>query len=214
MDVDGEDARAFVEALGAPLPREFYARDAVRLARALLGKVLVRRAPDGVVAGRIVEVEAYRGPQDLAAHTARGRRTPRNEVMWGECGRLYVYFVYGMHWCANVVAAAPEKPEAVLLRAVEPLAGAATMRARRARKVADARLASGPANLCRVFAIDRALNGADLLVGEATIHEGPRASRRPIERAPRIGVDYAGAWAALPWRFFFADSPSVSAPAR
>src|SRR5688572_18570601 len=126
----------------APLPRSFYERDAVRLARALLGRTLVHATEDGVVAARIVETEAYRGPTDRAAHTFGGRRTPRNEVMWGPAGHAYVYFVYGMHFCLNAVAAGEGIPEAVLLRAAEPIEGHALARARRGRDVRDALLLS------------------------------------------------------------------------
>lgn len=214
--------------LSTPLPRAFYERDALRLARALLGKVLVVRGAEGVMAARLVEVEAYRGPKDLAAHTAGGRRTPRNEVMWGPAGHLYVYFVYGMHWCANVVAAAPGRPEAVLLRGAEPLAGLELMRARRfvdggrgasrgARRDAD--LLRGPANLCRALGIDRAWNGADLVAGSSAgatggivIVDAPPVAARAVARTPRIGVEYAGEHAALPWRLFVKGSPGVSGP--
>lgn len=203
-----------------PLPRAFYARDAVRVARSLLGKILVRVAPEGVVAGRIVEVEAYRGPADRAAHSAGGRRTARNEVMWGPPGYAYVYFVYGMHWCANVVCAAAGRPEAVLFRAVEPLEGPEVMRARRAagrgivRSAKDALLASGPANLCRAFGIDGSLGGADLADPRSPLRIVDGAAVRGAARvaSPRVGVAYAGADAALPWRFSVAGSPSVSAP--
>lgn len=214
-----------------PLPRSFYETDALRLARRLLGKALVHAAPEGTAACRIVEVEAYRGPEDRAAHSAGGRRTPRNEVMWGPAGHLYVYFVYGMHWCANVVAADVDRPEAVLLRAAEPLDGLDLMRARRARDagtrrsagkpgstrvrrgaptVRDEHLLRGPANLCTALGIDRGLNGADLLAGPVLLLDGPAVPARSIIRTPRIGVDYAGDDALLPWRLFVAGSPAVS----
>lgn len=202
-----------------PLSRSFFRRDALRLARALLGKTLVHVTAAGRTAGRIVEVEAYRGPEDRAAHSAGGRRTPRNEVMWGEPGHAYVYFVYGMHWCANVVAAAPGRPEAVLLRAVEPLEGLALMRARRGGRapeaapgIADAALARGPANLCRAFGIDRAHNGLDLTGGALFIEDAPPVPARAVVRTARIGVDYAGDHALRPWRLFVAGSPAVSGP--
>ena len=205
--------------LSTPLPRAFYERDALRLARALLGKVLVVRGAEGVMAARLVEVEAYRGPKDLAAHTAGGRRTPRNEVMWGPAGHLYVYFVYGMHWCANVVAAAPGRPEAVLLRGAEPLSGIELMRTRRPAARRDAELLRGPANLCRALGIDRARNGADLVAGtsagaagDIVIVDAPPVAARDVARTPRIGVDYAGEHAALPWRLFVKGSPGVSGP--
>jgi DNA-3-methyladenine glycosylase len=226
------------EPFGPVLPRAFFARDAVRVARALLGKTLVRRTPAGLVAGRIVETEAYRGPDDRAAHSAGGRRTPRNEVMWGPPGFAYVYFVYGMHWCLNAVCAPPGKPEAVLLRAVEPLLGLDLMRARRlagrpaargrkaaakhanalasraaAALLADEALARGPANLCRAFAVDRALNGAAFVESAAlSLHDAPPVAARRIAATPRVGVDYAGEDALLPWRFCVVGSPAVSAP--
>ncbi|TAH34408.1 MAG: DNA-3-methyladenine glycosylase [Planctomycetota bacterium] len=195
-----------------PLPRAFYRRDALRLARALLGKVLVHRTPDGLAAARLVEVEAYRGPRDRAAHSAGGRRTPRNEVMWGPPGHLYVYFVYGMHWCANVVAADAGVPEAVLLRAAEPLEGLDLMRARRGRRGPDAELLRGPANLCRALGIGRAHNGADLTAGSLFLADAPAPPRHRQRRSARIGVDYAGADARRPWRLYLAGSPAVSGP--
>ncbi len=197
---------------GGVLPRSFYQRDALRLARALLGKTLEHRSPEGRVAGRIVEVEAYRGPADLAAHTAGGRRTPRNEVMWGEAGHLYVYFIYGLHFCANVVAGRPGVPEAVLLRALEPLEGLDLVRARRGAGVRDRDLLRGPANLCRGMGIDRSANGADLVRGPIVLIDAPQVPARQVVRAPRVGVEYAGSWAEMPWRLLVAGSPFVSKP--
>jgi DNA-3-methyladenine glycosylase len=195
-----------------PLPRRFYARSALALAPDLLGKVLVVGSGRAQAAGRIVEVEAYCGPGDRAAHSAGGRRTPRNEVMWGPPGRLYVYFVYGMHWCANVVAADPGCPEAVLLRAVEPLVGLATMRRRRGTAIRDRDLARGPANLCQALAITGAMNGADLLGSDVRIVGGSLAHGERVIATRRVGVDYAGVHALRPWRFLIAESPFVSKP--
>jgi len=199
--------------VGAVLPPAFYARPTLRVARALLGKILVRRDRAGVTAGRIVEVEAYRGPADRAAHTAGGRRTPRNEVMWGPGGRLYVYFTYGMHHCCNVVTRTAGLPEAVLLRALEPVHGVALMRRRRgvvAARAPDAALCRGPGNLCSAMGIGRTLNGADLIAGPVVILDAPTIPARRVARTPRIGVAYAGPDAALPWRFVVRDSPAVS----
>jgi DNA-3-methyladenine glycosylase len=198
------------------LPRRFYERDALRLGRALLGKVLVRGDGDGVCAARIVEVEAYRGPGDRAAHSAGGRRTPRNEVMWGPAGRLYVYFVYGMHWCANIVAARDGVPEAVLIRAAEPVAGLERMRARRPKVRREEDLLRGPACLCRALCIDGALNGLDLADpaaderGELVLRDAPAVRAERVVRSPRIGIAYAGEDAALPWRLYVAGSRAVS----
>ena len=215
--LDRADAGALLEL--PVLARAFFLRPTLQVARALLGKILVHRHDAGTTAGRIVEVEAYRGPDDRAAHTAGGRRTPRNEVMWGPAGHLYVYFTYGRHHCCNVVTRAAGEPEAVLIRALEPLAGIASMRVRRALPGgAEVRLCRGPGNVCRAMGIDRAQNGADLTVGPVVILDAPSVSARAIACSPRIGVAYAGPDAALPWRFYARDSSAVSrsprAPAR
>ncbi len=200
-----------------PFPRRFFARDAVTLARALLGAVLVHETEAGVCAGRIVEVEAYRGPEDRAAHSYGGRRTRRNEVMYGPAGHAYVYFVYGMHCCCNVVAADVDQPEAVLIRALEPLAGIELMRQRRGLddRVPIPALARGPANLCRAMGIDRALDGVDLIDGPLRLERAGRLPTNRVAAAPRVGVDYAGVHAQRLWRFYDRASEAVSAlPAR
>jgi DNA-3-methyladenine glycosylase len=180
-----------------PLPRTFYARDALSVARGLLGMQLVVRQSTGLKIGRIVETEAYLGPDDLAAHSAGGRRTARNEVMYGTAGYAYVYMIYGIWNCLNVVAGTPGVPHAVLLRALEPVKGIDTP-------------SWGPGLLCRALDIDRRYNGRDLRGRELWIR-APRAARPlRIGTAPRIGVDYAGEWAQRPWRFFDRDSPFVS----
>jgi len=178
------------------LPREFYCRPTLTVARALIGTFLVHRHGAHVRVGRIVETEAYQGPHDLAAHSAKGR-TPRTEVMFGPPGHAYVYLIYGVWHCLNVVVGAPGVPHAVLIRALEPIE-------------AVLEKTWGPGLLCKAFAIDRALNGADFCGPTLRIHA--RKSGRPpaIAQAPRIGVDYAGTWAAKPWRFYAKDSPFVS----
>lgn len=206
-------AENVARALAAPvLPAEFYAQPTLRVARALLGKILLRRGRTGLTAGRIVEVEAYRGPLDRAAHSAGGRRTARNEVMWGPAGRLYVYFTYGMHHCCNAVTRAEGVPEAVLLRALEPLAGIPSMRRRRSvdAAVPIAALARGPGNLCRALAIDRRLDGTDLTVGSIVILDAPVLRPGAVATSARIGVAYAGTDALRPWRFFVRNSAAVS----
>lgn len=177
--------------------RAWFDRSAESVAPDLLGALLVHDTPDGRIAGRIVEVEAYLGPEDLAAHSARGR-TPRNAAMFGPPGHLYVYFVYGIHHCANVVSGPGSKPEAVLLRGAELIEGEELARARRG-SASTARLASGPGNLAAAFGIDRRLNGADLLAGP--IRLVPAASPVDFVCTPRIGVAYAGEWANRPLRF-------------
>jgi DNA-3-methyladenine glycosylase len=179
------------------LPRTFYARDALSVARDLLGMQLVIRQPTGLKVGRIVETEAYLGPQDLAAHSAGGRRTARTEVMYGPAGHAYVYLIYGIWNCLNVVAGVPGVPHAVLLRAVEPVAGIQSP-------------SWGPGLLCRALGIDRTYNGADLRGRELWIRAPKRVPPLRIATATRIGVDYAGDWAHRPWRFFDRDSPFVS----
>ena len=181
--------------------RAWFDRSAAEVAPDLLGAVLVHDAPHGRIAGRIVEVEAYLGPEDLAAHSSHGR-TRRNSVMFGTPGHLYVYLVYGLHHCANVVCGPGSKPEAVLLRAAELTQGEDLARLRRG-EVPRARLAAGPGNLAAAFGIDRQLNGADLLAGPVRLLRGPRPDA--IDRTPRVGVAYAGAWADRPLRYLIRD---------
>ncbi|MBE3583887.1 MAG: DNA-3-methyladenine glycosylase [Limnochordaceae bacterium] len=253
-------------ASSTPLPRLFYARSALELARALIGCVLVHRvvpvAPRSgqgasqegrssalrhrppadqsdervELRGRIVETEAYMGPEDRAAHSYGGRRTARNEVMYGPAGVAYVYFIYGMYYCFNIVAASPGVPQAVLIRALEPLSGLEEMAARRglswplppsdskAGLRARRLLTSGPGRLCQAMGITREHNGLDLTTSELfCVSETPAigrsadgsggvpAARLDIKAAPRINVAYAGPeWASLPWRFYLKDSPYVS----
>jgi DNA-3-methyladenine glycosylase len=182
------------------------------VARDLLGCLVVRRATQGATVGMIVEVEAYCGTRDLACHSAGGRRTQRNEVMYGPPGRAYVYFTYGMHHCFNVVTRPEGIAEAVLVRAAVAVQGAARMRERRAldAEAPDFRLAQGPANLCRALAIDRRLNGADLGRSELTLHPGRGFSAAEIRYSTRIGIDYAGPYASKRWRFYVRDEPAVS----
>ena len=179
------------------LPRSFFARDSVAVARDLLGMQLVIRHPEGLQVGRIVETEAYQGPQDLAAHSAGGRRTARTEVMFGTAGFAYVYLIYGMWHCLNVVTATRGVPHAVLLRALQPVTGIATP-------------SWGPGLLCRALGIDRGFNGRDLRGKELWIQAPRRPQPLRISSGPRIGVDYAGEWAHRNWRFFDRDSPYVS----
>jgi DNA-3-methyladenine glycosylase len=193
--------------------RSFYLEPTLGVARALLGKVLVHDAPAGRVAGRIVEVEAYRGPRDRAAHSFGGRRTARNETMWGPPGHAYVYFVYGMHHCVNVVTQPAGIPEAVLLRALEPLDGIELMRVRRGLVDGPAwRLCRGPGALCRALGVTRADDGADLVAGPLRIVDAPGVPAARVARTARIGVAYAGTDARRPWRFLVRGSTAVSGP--
>jgi len=192
-----------------PLPRAFYARPAVLVARDLLGCVLVHQVEDeALVAGRIVETEAYVGERDRACHAHAGR-TRRNATMYGPPGHAYVYFVYGMHDMLNVVCREPGEPEAVLVRAVAPLAGQESMRSRR-RQAADRDLARGPGRLCRAFAVTRAHDGTDLCRGALWIAQGSLAPRERVARSARIGVEYAGPDARRLLRFYVEGDSHVS----
>jgi DNA-3-methyladenine glycosylase len=185
----------------------------LRVAHNLLGALLVHETAEGTTSGRIVEVEAYRGPADQAAHSKNGHRSPRNEVMYGPPGHAYVYFVYGMHHCVNVVTQRVGVPEAVLIRALEPVDGIELMRLRRGLPDAPAwRLCRGPGALCQAMGISRAGNGGDLLDGPLRLLLGAPVAAARVARGPRIGVAYAGADALRPWRFALRDSPAVSAP--
>jgi DNA-3-methyladenine glycosylase len=197
------------------LARSFYVEPTLRVARALLGKILVHESPEGRAAGRIVEVEAYRGPRDRAAHSAGGRRTPRNEVMYGPPGHAYVYFIYGMHHCVNVVTQPPGVPEAVLIRALEPVDGIELMRTRRGLADGAAwRLCRGPGALCQALGVARAQNGGDLVAGALRILDAPAVPAAQVARTVRVGVAYAGADALRPWRFLVRGSAAVSGPRR
>jgi DNA-3-methyladenine glycosylase len=182
----------------------------LKVARECVGKILVHESPEGRVSGRIVEAEAYRGPEDRAAHSFGGRRTARTEVMFGPPGYAYVFFVYGMHWHFNLVTTALGKPEAVLIRAVEPLEGLALMAARRGMESTRRELSNGPGKLCQALGIDRAAYAADLTTRPLYLLDGPTPK---LASSPRIGIDYAAEWAEKPWRFYDPHSPFVS-PAR
>jgi DNA-3-methyladenine glycosylase len=170
------------------LPRDFYARPTLRVARDLLGKVLVHRSARGEVRrARIVETEAYIGEEDRACHASRGR-TARTEVMFGPPGHAYVYFVYGMHHCLNAVTEREGFPAAVLIRGAVALEGVGGNLV-------------GPGRLTRGMGITRALNGADLCGGTLYVEDAAEVPRARVRRGPRVGVAYAGAWARKPWRF-------------
>ena len=185
------------------LPRSFYARPTETVARALVGTILVRLVPGQPArTARIVEVEAYLGPHDLASHARRGP-TPRTSIMFGPPGHLYVYLIYGMYHCMNFVAERDGEAGAVLIRAAEPLRGLDE----------DPRLLAGPGKLCRGLGITLADKGIDLTSGAGGLFVARAGrSRPPLARSPRIGVDYAGDWAPRPLRFYVPTSPSVSGP--
>jgi DNA-3-methyladenine glycosylase len=192
----------------SPLPRAFYARAATDVARDCLGQILVHEQDGEVLAGRIVEAEAYVGVEDLACHAYGGHRSARNESMFGPPGHAYVFLIYGLHFHLNLVVSTPEDPSAVLLRAVEPLEGESRMAVRRKFPKSRFLLTNGPGKLCQAFGIDRSFDGADLCQGRLFLAEGVAPPK--ILRVPRIGIDYAGAWARKPLRYLDANCPFVS----
>ena len=193
------------------LAREFYTRSNVlTVARELLGKLLVVPTASGKrISGTIVEVEAYRGPQDRAAHSFAGRRTKRTETMYGIGGTAYVFFVYGMYYQFNIVTNVADIPHAILIRAVEPVEGIALMRKRRHGQP-DHNLTNGPGKLSIALAIDRKLDAADLLGDRVWLEQGRTVPRSHIASGPRIGIDYAEEWRDKPWRFWIRGNPFVS----
>ena len=193
------------------LPREFYlSKNTAKIARDLLGKLLV--VPDETgrrVSGMIVEVEAYLGKADRAAHSFGGRRTARNEVMYGGGGHVYVFFVYGMYYQLNVVTGPVEHPHAILIRGIEPVEGIEVMRERRG-EMKETNLTSGPGKLSIAFGVTRDLNGADLTGGRIWLEEYRSFSKKQIELGRRIGIDYAGEDAERLLRFWVKENPFVS----
>jgi DNA-3-methyladenine glycosylase len=190
------------------LPRSFYARPVLEVARACIGAVVVHDSAEGLAAGRIVEAEAYRGPEDLAAHSARGRRTARTEAMWGPPGRAYLFRLYGMHWAFNLVTGEAGEPHAVLVRAVEPLPPFETMEARRGMAAARRELSGGPGRVSAALGLEVRHYGIDLCGDTLFLAEG--AGRGRVGRSARINVDYAGRWAEKPWRFYERGNRYVS----
>lgn len=193
------------------LPRKFYTRDVHIVAKELLGKYLVRKVRRKNLIGRIVEVEAYDGLIDEAAHTFRGK-TKRNEVMFNEGGFLYVYFTYGMHYCSNVVAGKLNEGKAVLLRAVEPVNGIDLMAINRFGKkdisaVELKNLTNGPAKICQAFGIARSENGTDLTGKEIFIFDSPKLSENKIAASTRIGIKKS---VDLPWRYYIKNNSFLS----
>ena len=194
--------------VGDLLPREELAVDVVEAAVRLLGCTVVSDTPEGEVAVRLVEVEAYRGADDPASHSFRGR-TPRNAVMFGPAGHLYVYFVYGMHFCANISALEDGEAGAVLLRAGEVVSDLAVARVRRPTARRDDDLAKGPARLASLLGLGREHNGVDVTDATSPVRllAAPPVDRALVRTGPRVGVAAAH---ELPWRFWLDGSPAVS----
>jgi DNA-3-methyladenine glycosylase len=192
--------------VSSKIPRSFYFRPTLTVAKDLLGQFIVRNYRGKKLIGRIVEVEAYRGSVDPASHAYHGQ-TKRNEVMFREGGHLYVYFTYGMHFCANVVTQKEGIAEAVLIRGVEPLLGLEVMKRLRSKNVSSVNLTNGPAKFCKAFGIKRRHNGLSLLGNEVFLIRRKRMPRSTIGVSTRIGIR---AGTDKRWRFFVKGSPWVS----
>ncbi|MCW3116951.1 MAG: 3-methyladenine glycosylase [Chitinophagaceae bacterium] len=194
------------------LPAGFYQRkDVLRIAKELLGKILVTNWEGIITSGRIVECEAYNGIIDKASHAAGGRRTLRNEIMYANGGFSYVYLCYGIHHLFNVVTNLQDVPHAILIRAVEPIEGIGEMLLRTGKKKPDYTLTRGPGNVSKALGIFTKHNGIFLSNDQLYIADvGKKYGKNEIIASPRIGVDYAGRDAKLPYRFYVKDSPYVS----
>ena len=187
-----------------PLPREFFARDAVTLARDMLGKQLLRRHRGQILGGIIVETEAYLGEEDTACHASRGR-TPRTEVMYGPAGHYYVYLIYGMYHMLNIVTGQEGHPQAVLVRALRPGVGVEQMTALRGG-VAEKRLCDGPGKLCQALAIDKSFNGLPVDGADLWLEDASSVDNASISTGPRVGIGYASNIdQQRPWRFILRD---------
>lgn len=191
------------------LHREFYERSTVVVARDLLGKFLVHEMAGERRAGMIVETEAYVGPHDQACHAFKGR-TERTEVMFGPAGHLYVYFIYGMYYCLNIVTEQAGFPAAVLIRALQPVERGSAFNFEETERSLRP---NGPGKLCRFMQIDKTHYGLDLCGGPIWVEDrGVSVSSGGIIKAPRVGVDYAGAWKDRPFRFYLKNNRWVSRP--
>ena len=189
-----------------PFPASFYDRETEAVSRDLLGAVLECRTPEGIVSGRIVETEAYIGEHDPACHAAAGK-TDRTRWLYGPPGTAYVYFIYGVHWCFNAVTRAAGEPGAVLIRALEPLAGIDTMRRRRPAARNDRDLTNGPGKLCAALGIEGSHNGLRLDRLPLRIRSGEPVPDSEVVVSPRIGITKASDW---PLRWYIADNAWVS----
>jgi DNA-3-methyladenine glycosylase len=181
------------------LKEKFYKQNTFKIAKSLLGKYLIRKIGKKILIGKIVETEAYYGPSDLASHASRGK-TERTKIMFGRPGTAYVYLIYGMYYCLNIVTEKKNFPAAVLIRALEPIAGIK-------------KLTNGPGKLCQAFKIDKKLNGENLITSKKLfLAQNPKGKIKnfQIVKAKRIGVDYAGAYKNKPWRFYLRANKFVS----
>lgn len=198
------------------LAREFYNRDSLIVAKELLGKILVHEIDGQKISAKIVETEAYMGIEDKAAHSYGGRRTPRVEIMYGTAGFSYIFIIYGMYYCFNIVTREEGVPQAVLIRALEPIEGLDLISQNRFKKPYNSLnksqisgLTNGPGKLCKAFLIDKSLNGEDLCGSKLYIEEGTDKNFDIIS-SKRVGIDYAEEAKDYPWRFYIKDNKYVS----
>ncbi len=195
------------------IPLDFYrGDDPVLIARKLLGAHLITNIHGVRTSGRIIETEAYRGWGDDACHAHAGTRSPRTEVMYGNGGAAYVYLCYGIHALFNIVTNGPQRADAVLIRALEPLDGLSHMLQRRGLTKPEKRVTMGPGSTSKAMGITRELYGKELVPGTVWLEWAEEVSDDHVKVGPRIGVEYAGEDAKLPWRFWEADNPHVSRP--
>lgn len=199
------------------LERSFYTRDTITVAKELLGCYLIHKTPDGTTKGQIVEVEAYKGPEDKGSHSYNFRHTPTMDPMYKSGGFAHVFQLHGYNYCLNVVTQKENMPEAVLIRALKPFEGIELMGKRRNIDLSDDKrskfinLTNGPSKLCQAFDIDTSLNGVDLCGTELYITlKSPLDFNQRIEASPRINIDYAEEYKDKLWRFFFKDNEYVS----
>jgi DNA-3-methyladenine glycosylase len=196
------------------LKRSFYERDTLKVAKDLLGKLLIHETSEGTTAGKIVETEAYMGPEDKASHAYGNLRTRRTEAQFGPKGHAYIYFVYGMHYCFNVTSGTiPGKPEAILVRALEPVSGAELMKKRRNLSNGNmTNLTNGPGKLCKAMGMSTKQNGIDLTVRPLHIDDEETVELSNIVETTRVNVDYADEWKNSPWRYCIKNNRFVSRP--
>lgn len=194
------------------LKRDFYERDTLTVAKGLLGKFIVHETSEGLTMGKIVETEAYIGPEDKASHAYDNLRTPRTEVQFGPKGHAYIYLVYGINYCLNATSGRlAGKPEAILVRALEPLAGIEIMLRRRDVSNGNAsNLTNGPGRLCMAMGLTKKQNAADFCVSPLHIDVGEVVDEEDIAQSTRVNVDYADEWRDRPWRFYIRNNKFVS----
>lgn len=193
------------------LDYRFFQKDAVPAARALLGKYLVRKINDQKIIVKIVDTEAYQGADDKASHAYNNRKTKRTKTMFGRGGLAYIYLIYGMYYCFNIVTAAAEKPHAVLIRAVEPVAGLDLIKENRkikSKKIED--LTNGPGKLSQALKIVKSLDGSDLVKSNKLYLIDSQNNNFKIEAAPRVNIDYAEEYRDKNWRFYIKENKFIS----